>query len=72
MIYVIYVYCRVVDDVIDEYKDIDLLNSYEVKLMNMIKGNLLMDFIFGSLNEVIKYYYFKDYDFKLYFDLIEG
>jgi len=71
-IYAIYAYCRVVDDAIDEYKDIDLLNSYEAKLMNMIKGNPPTDFIFRSLNEVIKYYYPKDYDFKPYFDLIEG
>src|SRR5690554_3370438 len=71
-IYAIYAYCRVVDDAIDEYKDIDLLNSYEAKLMNMIKGNPPTDFIFRSLNEVIKYYYPKDYDFKPYFDLMKA
>jgi phytoene synthase len=71
-IYAIYAYCRVVDDAIDEYKDIDLLNSYESKLMDMIKGDAPTDFIFRSLNEVIKHYYPKAYDFKPYFDLIEG
>lgn len=71
-IYAIYAYCRVVDDAIDEYKDIDLLNSYESKLMDMIKGDVPTDFIFRSLNEVIKHYYPKAYDFKPYFDLIEG
>nr|WIF88474.1 phytoene/squalene synthase family protein [Acholeplasma laidlawii] len=71
-IYAIYAYCRVVDDAIDEYKDIDLLNSYESKLMDMIKGDTPTDFIFRSLNEVIKHYYPKAYDFKPYFDLIEG
>ncbi|WP_025724975.1 phytoene/squalene synthase family protein [Acholeplasma granularum] len=71
-IYAIYAYCRVVDDSIDEYKDLDLLKSYERKLSALKNGNIPDDFIFRSLNEVIKTYYPIKYDFKPYYELIIG
>src|SRR5690554_413923 len=71
-IYAIYAYCRVVDDAIDEYKDIELLESYQIKLDNLKKGRTPDDFIFRSLKLVIDYYYPTDYDFKPYYGLIRG
>lgn len=71
-IYAVYAYCRVVDDSIDEYKDLNLLKSYEDKLKNYQTNGITDDFIFRSLDVVFKHYYPKNYQFEPYFDLIEG
>ncbi len=71
-IYAIYAYCRIVDDAIDEYKDILLLESYQRKLESLINKEPQSDFVFRALAYVIETYYPKDYDFKPYFGLIEG
>ncbi len=71
-IYAVYAYCRVVDDSIDEYKDLNLLKSYEDKLKNYQTSGITDDYIFRSLDVVFKNYYPKDYQFEPYYDLIEG
>ena len=71
-IYAIYAYCRIVDDAIDEYKDIVLLESYQRKLESLIKKEPQSDFVFRALAHVVENYYPNDYDFKPYFGLIEG
>jgi phytoene synthase len=71
-IYAIYAYCRIVDDAIDEYKDIILLESYQKKLESLINKEPQSDFVFRALAYVIETYYPNDYDFKPYFGLIEG
>lgn len=71
-IYAIYAYCRIIDDAIDEYKDILLLESYQKKLESLIKKEPQSDFVFRALAYVVENYYPKDYDFKPYFGLIEG
>jgi len=71
-IYAIYAYCRVVDDAIDEYEDLNLLNSYKEKLDNLKKGQIPDDYIFRSLSYVFETYYPKDYDYAPYEGLICG
>lgn len=71
-VYAVYQFCRVVDDYID--KDLDLKSLLKVKsdLQHyLMTGNTKNDIIV-SVVDACSNYYPKDFDFKPFFDQIEG
>lgn len=71
-IYIVYAFCRYADDVIDEYKDVNALNSLKEDLTKFKDGIVSNSNIFKSLSLISNTYYDKNYDYKPYFDMIKG
>jgi phytoene synthase len=71
-VYVVYAFCRYADDVIDEHQDLEALKTLKLQLEAFKHHEKPKDKIFKALELIRKDFYQKDYDFKPYFDMIEG
>ena len=71
-IYVVYAFCRYADDLIDEHQDIEGLNSLEKELADFRDNKKTTLKVFKALKIIKDDFYSKDYDFKPYFEMIEG
>jgi 4,4'-diapophytoene synthase len=71
-IYVVYAFCRYADDLIDEHQDIDGLNTLEKELANFRDNKKTTLRVFRALKLIKDDFYGNDYDFKPYFEMIEG
>jgi phytoene synthase len=71
-IFSIYAFCRHVDDLIDEKKDINQLHDYKSQLDDFVKGQPVQGFRWRTLKDTAKRFYPLDYDFQPYYEMIEG
>ena len=71
-VYIVYAFCRYADDVIDEHQDVEALEKLKLDLQAFKDYNKPKHKIFKALTLIRKEFYHKDYDFKPYFDMIEG
>jgi phytoene synthase len=71
-VYIVYAFCRYADDIIDEHKDEVALKQLQTNLEQFKAGKRVNHPIFKALYYVKKAFYHHDYDFKPYFDMIEG
>ena len=71
-IFSVYAFCRYVDDLIDEKKDLNQLLAYKSQLDEFVKGYHVRGFRWRTLKDTASRYYPQDYDFKPYYEMIEG
>ncbi|VEU81239.1 phytoene/squalene synthase family protein [Haploplasma axanthum] len=71
-VYAIYAYCRYADDIIDEANNFEGLIELYKELANFVTHNVANNYIFRALSDVRKKLYPSNFDFKPYFDMIEG
>ena len=70
-VYVVYAFCRYADDLIDEHQDENGLIQLQSDLTYFISGKKPKHPIFKALT-YIRALYPEGYDFKPYFDMIQG
>lgn len=70
-IYAVYAFCRVADDLVDEYHDEAKLNKLEKELTLYISKGKTPNFFWRSLKKHTKAYY-TDFDYKPFYDMIKG
>lgn len=68
----VYAYCRTADDIIDEHNDVKALTKLKNDLDEFRLKGKTDDFIFRVLKDVANKFYPLDYDYKPYYDMIEG
>ena len=71
-IYVVYAFCRYADDLIDEYQDIKGLNQLEQELHAFKNNQKTTLKVFQALKLIKDDFYGQAYDYKPYFDMIQG
>jgi phytoene synthase len=71
-IFSVYAFCRYVDDLIDEKKDLNQLLAYKSKLDDFVKGRSLGGFRWRTLKDTAKRFYPDNYDYQPYYQMIEG
>lgn len=71
-VYAVYAFCRYADDLIDEDHDEVGLNTLKEELDVYVKGQTPNHFRWRALRQTTKSFYPKDYNFKPYYDMIEG
>ena len=71
-VFSVYVYCRYVDDLIDEKNDLDQLLAYKSKLDDFVKGYPVGGFRWRTLKDTATRFYPVDYDYQAYYEMIEG
>ena len=71
-IFSIYAFCRHVDDLIDEKKDINQLHAYKSQLDDFVKGQPVQGFRWRTLRDTAKRFYPVDFDYQPYYEMIEG
>lgn len=71
-IFSVYAFCRYADDIVDEKKDEKKLLRLEKELLSFAKGNIPQHFRWRALKETTRIYYGKNYDYKPFFEMIEG
>ncbi len=71
-IYAVYAFCRYADDLIDLYHDEAGLKLLESELLLFKEGITINHFRWRALRKTTRYFYPKDYDYKPFFELIEG
>jgi phytoene synthase len=71
-IFSVYTYCRYVDDLIDVRHDISGLMKYKNELDLFTKGMTSSSYRWKTLRDTIQRFYPEDYDFKPFYQMIEG
>lgn len=71
-IYAVYAYCRHSDDIADEIASVDELKRLRAVLDDFVLHNKANDFIFRALADVRAKFYPEDFDFKPYYDMLDG
>jgi phytoene/squalene synthetase len=71
-IFSVYAFCRHVDDLIDEKKDINQLLAYKSKLDDFVKGQPIGGFRWRTLKDTAKRFYSEEYHYQPYYEMIEG
>ena len=71
-IFAIYAFCRHVDDLIDEKKDLMQLMEYKSKLDDFVKGYRVGGFRWTTLKDTANRFYPENYDYQPYYEMIEG
>jgi phytoene/squalene synthetase len=71
-IFSVYAFCRYVDDLIDEKKDLNQLLAYKSKLDDFVKGIHVGGFRWRTLKDTATRFYPVDYDYQPYYEMIEG
>lgn len=71
-IYAVYAYCRHSDDIADEIASVDELKRLRAVLDDFVLHNKANDFIFRALADVREKFYPEDFDFKPYYDMLDG
>lgn len=71
-IYAVYAYCRHSDDIADEIASVDELKRLRAVLDDFVLNNKANDFIFRALADVREKFYPEDFDFKPYYDMLDG
>lgn len=71
-IYAVYAFCRYADDLADEGGDAAALSRLERDLVSLRDGRTPDDFRFRALRRAADRYYPGGYDFRPFFEMIEG
>lgn len=71
-IYAVYAYCRYSDDIADELASVKELEGLRNTLDQFVEKNSANDFIFRALSDVRAKFYHSDFDFKPYYDMLDG
>ena len=71
-IFSVYAFCRYVDDLIDEKKDLNQLLAYKSQLDDFVKGQPVKGFRWRTLKDTARRFYPVDYDYQPYYEMIEG
>jgi phytoene/squalene synthetase len=71
-IFSVYTYCRYVDDLIDVHHDFTGLMHYKNQLDLFTKGITSSSYRWKTLRDTINRFYPIDYDFKPFYQMIEG
>ncbi len=71
-IYAVYAYCRYVDDLIDEQKDLPKLLAYKSELDDFVKGFKTRGFRWRALADTRRHFYHQETDFQPFYEMIEG
>lgn len=71
-IYAVYAFCRYADDLIDINQDLEGLKTLESELILFKEGITVNHFRWRALRRATKAFYPSDYDYKPFFDMIEG
>jgi 4,4'-diapophytoene synthase len=71
-VFAVYAFCRIADDLIDVYHDIDGLNKLEEELYMFKNGETPNHFMWRALRDTALHFYPSDYDYQPFFDMIKG
>jgi len=71
-IYAVYAFCRYADDLVDEEKNKEALDELADELTLFREGYKLNHFRWRALRATTKPFYGKEYDYKPFYDMIEG
>lgn len=71
-VYAVYAYCRYSDDIADDLKSKKMLLDLKARLDDFVSYHMADDYIFRTLTDVRSRFYPEQFDFKPYYDMLEG
>ncbi|MFZ9139713.1 MAG: phytoene/squalene synthase family protein [Bacilli bacterium] len=71
-VYAVYAFCRYVDDLIDEHRDLKALQNYKAKLDDFVKGYQKSGFRWRALADTRDRFYPDETYFAPFYEMIEG
>lgn len=71
-IFAVYAFCRQVDDAIDERQDPAMLERFNRQLIALKDRGQASSFMWRALKDTLGRYFPRNYDFKPFFDMLEG